>query len=114
MLVYPRSRNRPFHLGPYPLEALPRDDAPIAAEGARPPSLPTSPKRDSGLLVAASDRYSGIYGQFADGEPAPAKAPVPDDLERRAVDLKGAAYFMDASQVGICRIPDSAWLASMK
>ncbi len=111
MLVYPRSRNRPFHHGPFPLEALPRDDSVIAAESERPPSQPTEPEREDGLLVAASDRYSDIYGQFADGEPAPAKAPVPDDLARRAVDLKGAAYFMDASQVGICRIPDNAWLA---
>ena len=41
----------------------------------------------------------------------PAKAPVPDELERRTVDAKGVAYFMDASQVGISRIPASAWLA---
>jgi len=25
-------------------------------------------------------------------------------------DIKGAAYFMDASQAGICRLPESAWL----
>ncbi len=111
MLVYPRSKNRHFHLGPFPLEALPRDDSVIAAESDRPPTQPPKSEREDGLLVVASDRYSEIYGKFADGEPAPAKAPVPDDLNRRAVDLKGAAYFMDASQVGICRIPDNAWLA---
>jgi hypothetical protein len=110
MLVYPRSRNRPFHHGPFPLETLPRDDAIIAAESDRPPSRPVHIPREEGLLVAASDHYSEIYSQFSEGDAAPAKAPVPDDLERRAVDLKGAAYFMDASQVGICRIPDNAWL----
>ena len=36
---------------------------------------------------------------------------MPDDLARRAVDIKGAAYFLDAAQVGICRIPANAWLA---
>ncbi|MED5462820.1 MAG: hypothetical protein VYC03_09365, partial [Pseudomonadota bacterium] len=110
MLVYPKSRNRPFHLGPFPLETLPRDDSIIAAESDRPPSKLVDSEREDGLLVVASDRYSDIYGQFSDGEPALEKAPVPDDLERRAVDLKGAAYFMDASQVGICHIPQNAWL----
>ena len=110
MLVYPKSRNRPFHLGPFPLETLLRDDSIIAAESDRPPSQLVDPEREDGLLVVASDRYSDIYGQFSDGEPALEKAPVPDDLERRAVDLKGAAYFMDASQVGICHIPQNAWL----
>ena len=110
MLVYPKSRNRPFHLGPFPLETLPRDDSIIAAESDKPPSKLVDSEREDGLLVVASDRYSDIYGQFSDGEPALEKAPVPDDLERRAVDLKGAAYFMDASQVGICHIPQNAWL----
>jgi ferredoxin len=34
---------------------------------------------------------------------------VPDDLARRAADIKGAAYFLDAAQVGICRMPANAW-----
>ena len=36
---------------------------------------------------------------------------MPNDLARRAVDIKGAATFLDATQVGICAIPDNAWLA---
>ena len=35
---------------------------------------------------------------------------LPEELEARVADVNGAAYFMDASQVGICRLPDSAWL----
>ena len=62
MLVYPRSRNRPFHLGPFPLEALQRDDSVIAEESEKPPAQPTTSEREDGLLVAASDRYSDIYG----------------------------------------------------
>ena len=57
-----------------------------------------------------ADNYRSILAQFVDDEVAPRKAPVPDDPERRAADIKGNAYFMDASQVGICRIPDNAWL----
>ncbi len=39
---------------------------------------------------------------------------MPDSLERRAQDVKGAAYFMDASQVGTCRIPETAWLEGVE
>jgi len=49
--------------------------------------------------------------QFVNDEVAPGRAPLPEDVERRAADIKGAAYFMDATQVGICRIPENAWLA---
>ena len=111
MIVFPRSKKRPFHLGTFPLESLPRDDAVVEAESSRPPSPAPEPTRQSGLLVEAVERYREIFAGFVEGDPAPARAPVPDDPERRAVDAKGAAYFMDASQVGICRIPDNAWLA---
>jgi hypothetical protein len=46
---------------------------------------------------------------LAEAETAKQPAPVPDDLGRRAADVKGCGYFMNASQIGICRIPDNAW-----
>ena len=110
MIIYPKSRNRPFHLGPFPLEALARDDAVTATESARPRRAAPVRATPDGLLVDAVDRYSEIYAQFIEGEGVAIRAPLPDDLERRTVDVKGAAYFMDASQVGICRIPGNAWL----
>ncbi len=36
---------------------------------------------------------------------------MPDDLARRAADIKGSAYFLDAAQVGICRMMPNAWAA---
>ena len=36
MLLYPDSKNRPFHLGTYPLEILDRDETVIAVESDRP------------------------------------------------------------------------------
>ena len=79
------------------------------AEGALPPAnAPVHATADDPLSQAA-ERYREIFAGFAEGEPAPAKAPVPDDLDRRAQDIKGGAYFMDASQVGICAVPDEAW-----
>ncbi len=112
MLLYPRSKNRPFHLGRFPLETLPRDESVIAVEAGRiaiPSGLSTI-QLSNDALACACNHYGKIFSKFAEGAPAVAKAPVPDDLERRSVDIKGGAYFMDASCVGICRIPQNAWI----
>jgi reductive dehalogenase len=111
MFIHPRSKDRPFHLGPFPLETLPRDRSVLEAEAARPRAKSPDVAPPDSPLGRAVDTYRAIMAGFADGAPAPARAPVPDDLARRAVDIKGGAYFMDASHVGICRIPDTAWAA---
>ena len=97
---------------------LPRNESMIAVEAGRP-EIDASVADDlsgrgddaNGLLVETVNRYREIYAGFVDGEVAPERAPLPDDLERRTADIKGAAYFMDASQVGICRLPERAWLS---
>ena len=91
MFVFSRSKNRPFHLGPFPLESLPRDDAVVEAESSRPPRPQPVRTPEKGLLADAVERYREIYARFVDGDPAPARAPVPDDPGRRAVAAKGAA-----------------------
>ena len=40
MLVYARSKNRPYSLGLFPLEALAHDDTILAAEANRPRITP--------------------------------------------------------------------------
>ncbi len=112
MLLHPKSKNRPFHLGPFPLEALPRAPELVAAEAARPPlAAPRADVIDDACLLARASRsYQALFQPFFDGEEAMGIAPLPDDLARRSMDIKGAAYFMDASQVGICRVPENAWL----
>ena len=110
MFVFASSRDRPFHLGPFPLETLPRDAALIETEYARA-RLPCPPAvQAEDLLGSIVGRYREIYAGFVEGEPAAARAPVPDDPAPRAADIMGLSYFMDASQVGICRIPENAWL----
>ena len=110
MFFYPRSRNRPAHLGPYPLERLPRDTGGLAAQVARQHKIAPLLHGETGKFAAALRKYRDIFARFADGEPACAKAPVPDDLHRRVADIKGGAYFMDADQVGICALTHEAWL----
>jgi len=111
MLVHPRSKDRPYHLGTFPLETLQTDDAVAAAEAARPPLLPQAAEAALGPLARAADHYRDVFVEFADGAVAPRQAPVPDDPARCAVDIKGAAYFLDAAQAGICRMPVNGWLA---
>ncbi len=105
MLIHPRGKDRPFHFGPFPLETLPRDPRVIEAEAGRPARANPRAADPSCLLARAADRYRGIYAGFLEGPVAPAKAPVGDDLRRRVMDLKGGAYFLDASLAGICALP---------
>lgn len=114
MLIHPRSKNRPYHLGPFPLDALRTDDSITVREAARPPRIAPIVTHSAGPLSKAADHYRHLFAKVAQGEPAPKQAPVPNDLVRRSVDIKGAAYFLDASQAGICAIPDNAWLAGTK
>jgi ferredoxin len=111
MLIHPRSKNRPYHLGPFPLETLRTDDSVIAREAARPPLAAAPSPAAPGPLGRAADHYRALFAKFAEGPVAPQQAPVPNDLTRRSVDIKGAAYFLDASHAGICEIPPNAWLA---
>ena len=101
---------RPYHFGPFPLESLPRDDNLIALEAARPAmAAPDFANPPDGVLAKTLRDYLDIFVNTAATEPAKKQAPVPDDLHRRMIDVKGYAYFMNADQVGICRIPVNAW-----
>ena len=108
MLLYPRSKDRPFHLGPFPLESLPTDPGQAARETALP-RRPAPEETGDGRLATAARHYREIFAKFLDGTPSAEQAPVPNDLQRRSMDIKGAAYFLDAAQAGICEIPASAW-----
>lgn len=110
MIFFPK-KSRPYQLGPYPLERIARDDNILAQELALPrrsrPPLDGAAKDGFGETI---DRYHAIFHQLRESDSAPAQAPVPDDLHRRMVDIKGAAYFLNASQVGICSLTPSCWL----
>ena len=114
MLIHPQSMERPFHFGPYPLETLPRDAGVIERERIMAPRTPPQATPGAGLLAEAADRYGDLYARFLDGEPAAARAPLPESLEPRVVDIKGGAYFLDADQAGICALPDWAWPADSR
>ncbi|MDP2410086.1 MAG: reductive dehalogenase domain-containing protein [Pseudolabrys sp.] len=111
MLIHPRGKDRAFHLGPFPLETLLTDASVLAREAAQPPLPATPDVAADGPLGRAADHYRQLFAKLADGTPAAQQAPVPDDRARRSVDIKGAAYFLETAQAGICRVPDNAWRA---
>jgi len=105
-------RNRPVHLGPFPLERLPRASAPPDFERVppmRPLAFADAANPDS--IVNAMARYMAILDAVRDGRPAPLAAEIPDAPQARTDHLKAAGYYFDASQVGVCALSPAALLA---
>ncbi len=108
MLVRDASCRRPVELGRYPLEALPTDEK-IADWEVRQPAASAGCLPDpTNELGKAARQYMAYFSVFAQGEIAPQRAPVPTNLDRRTREIKGAAYYLDADHVGVCKIPAQA------
>ncbi|MEP0941726.1 MAG: reductive dehalogenase [Rhizobiaceae bacterium] len=104
-------KDRPVHLGPYPLERLSRrdivdlEDVPTFQQlSFRRPDAPES-------IINAMGEYQAMMDAIRDGLVNKAKAGIPDDTQERSNHLKGFGYFNDASMVAACRIPPSAFLS---
>ena len=100
-------RDRPVHLGPYPLERLRRVDAPDLRGIPEPRPLKA---QDHGLAAAMAD-HQAMMDAIRDGLVNRARSACPDDGDERAHHLKAFGYFNDADMVGICRLPTAAHLA---
>jgi len=104
------TRDRPVHLGPYPLERLKRQ--PTLPDLSRvPPMRPLSfepPNPES--LAHAMKRYIGMFDVVRDGTLHP-PGDIPDDPGERARHLKAAGYYFDATMVGVCALPAASRLA---
>ena len=110
ILLRDSAYRRPVELGPYPLEALERDPGVAEAErDSRPPGDGLGPA--GGPLGIAARRCAELFCGLARGECAPRPADGSPDPQRRAQELKGAAYYLDATHAGICEIPSWAWRA---
>lgn len=103
-------KDRPVHLGPYPLERLPRvadpADAPPAVKGARPIEENAEGATGAGHAYGL---YLDLFDQQRRGDVSD-PAPIPDDPAERAHNIMGGLYFLDADMVAVALIPDDAWL----
>ncbi len=106
------TKNRAFHLGPYPLERLSRrpSDVDVSDVPAMRP-LSFSDLKSPHSLVNAMGDYQAMMDAVRDGLINGQKAEVPSDLEERAQHVKSFGYFGDASMMGICKLPEAALLS---
>jgi reductive dehalogenase len=103
-------RQRPYHLGAFPLERLRRAGPDEAIDAAAPGLQPADREAANGDAIAhAIPEYTELFRQFLEGPTAPAHAPVPDDPVARANNLKASAYFLDACMAGVCTLQAGDW-----
>ncbi|MFN0186895.1 MAG: 4Fe-4S double cluster binding domain-containing protein [Aquabacterium sp.] len=101
-------KDRPVHLGPYPLERLTRCDD-------RPDLAAVTPMQALGFELAdplsiahAMRRHVAMFDVVRDGAVHPLQAEVPADPTARAEHIKAAGYYFDASMMGLCALPVAA------
>ncbi|MEN8741038.1 MAG: 4Fe-4S double cluster binding domain-containing protein [Phaeobacter gallaeciensis] len=102
-------RNRPVHLGPYPLERLARQ---ASLPGAIPGFAPLSFDRPDhpASLVNAMAEHQAMMDAIRDGLVNRTRSTIPDEPTERANHLKSFGYFSDASMVGAGPLLGSARL----
>lgn len=103
-------KNRPVHLGPYPLEELARIEGFADLSGT--PSMPVlNFRRDTRENLAnAMGPYAAMLDLIRDGFVKKEKGVLPQDHLERANHLKAFAYYQDASQVGVCELSSDCFL----
>ena len=103
-------KDRPVHLGPYPLERLSRLQAANLDEVPSFQQLSFRRSNAPESIVNAMGEYQAMMDAIRDGMVNKAQAGIPDDLQERVNHLKGFGYFSDSSMVAACEIPKSALL----
>ena len=105
------TKDRPFHMGPYPLERLKRTDT-MPDLNAVPASklLDFRALETPHSLVNAMGEYQAMMDAIREGVVNKTPATAPSDLVERSNHLKAFGYFQDTSMVGMCKLPKSAVL----
>ena len=103
-------KNRPVHLGPYPLERLRRtkQQPDLAQLSFAPQTLFRA--EDPVSVINAMGEYQAMMDAIRDGMVKKEMATIPSDLQERANHLKAFGYYCDASMVGTCKITPEMWL----
>ena len=105
------TRNRPVHLGPYPLEQLRRQrEQPSLSNVPEMKQLSFSRPESPESIVNAMGEFQAMMDAIRDGFVAKLVSEIPDDPFDRADHLKSFGYFCDASMVGIGPFTEEAKL----
>lgn len=98
------AKDRPVHLGPYPVERLKRvTGADLSDVPAAQPVSFRNPQAPENIVNAMRD-YQAMMDAIRDGLVNKVRSDIPADPQERADHLKAFGYFSDASMVGICRL----------
>ena len=103
-------RHRPVHLGPLPVERLPRSAGAPELPARQPGDAEGLDGAGEAALRAVLPEYRALFAPLLDGASAPARAPMPADPQARADHLKAAACFLDATLAGVCTTTPADWL----
>lgn len=104
-------RNRPVHLGPYPLERLTRQQQPHDLSQRPTMAALSFDDANPGSIKHAMARFIAMFDLVRDGTVNPQRAQLPDDPVARAHHLKAAGHYFDASMMGIGELPRALLLA---
>ncbi|MDP4989936.1 MAG: NAD-binding oxidoreductase, partial [Marivita lacus] len=94
-------KNRPVHLGPFPLERAARGAMQDPATIPPHPGLSFVRPEDPASIVNAMADYQAMMDAIRDGFVNKARSRFTDDVAERANHLKAFGYFSDATMVGI-------------
>lgn len=105
------TKDRPIHLGPYPLERLKRVEHALDLSNV-PATHPLDFRKldTPHSLVNAMGEYQAMMDVIRDGLVNSELAAAPTDPVERSKHLKSFGYFQDASMVGVCKVPQDALL----
>ncbi|MGV6812305.1 MAG: 2Fe-2S iron-sulfur cluster-binding protein [Brevirhabdus sp.] len=105
-------RNRPFHLGPYPVETLARADTPAGLEQLEPrKALRFARPADKTSIVNAMATFQSMLDATREGLVKRELGVIPADPQTRSNHLKSFGYYCDAALVGVAGISSEDWLS---
>ncbi len=103
-------KDRPVHLGPFPLETLIRSSEPLDLGSLAPMQPLTFQHQPKESLAHAIARFLAMMDTVRDGKIVHREAEIPEDPLERAQHLKAAGYYFDASMVGVARLDKDHFL----
>ncbi len=97
-------KDRPVHLGPFPLERLRRHSSAVDLSHLPDPVPLAFAHPDPENLTNAMARFMGMFDTVRDGALSHGPAEIPASAAARTEHLKAASYYFDASMVGIAAL----------
>lgn len=105
-------KNRPVHLGPFPLERLARSDRAADLKQLPEAEALSFDHPDPRSMSHAMGRFMGMFDTVRDGAIVHGEAEIPADPGERARHMKAAGYYFDAAMVGVAQLEDDHFLTA--